>query len=147
MVTPGNAPRLCRCGEMNLSPLSPTKTFKHGLFHIDSPHRILRCILSLREQSNKHNNRQGFHIPYLRRCPSPGSQDHNHSCSTRSARVQYGNRQHFGTDGREKFSLASQCVSNAVSFSLVAQPQATRWLHALARQQPTLSMLNKLLCG
>ena len=32
----GNAPRLRRCGEMNLSPLSPTGDVQHELFHTDS---------------------------------------------------------------------------------------------------------------
>ena len=51
--------------------------------HTGNPHRILRRISSpLLEQPSKHDNRQSFHIPYLRRCPSPRIQDHNHNCTT-----------------------------------------------------------------
>ena len=107
---------------MNLSPFSPTKTFQHDPFHIDSSHQILRRIsFPLLEQSNSNHNRQGFHILYLRRCPSPGIQDHNRKLyeltpsKFRAVRMcACGNRQHFCTVGREKFSLASQCVSNVV---------------------------------
>ena len=57
----------------NLSLLSPTRTFKHEPFLISNSRRILRRTLSsLLEHSSEQRNRQGFHIPDLRRCLSPG---------------------------------------------------------------------------
>ena len=58
----------------------------------------------------------------------------------RAARMcAYGNRQHFCTDGRGKFSLALQCVSRGLVFTRrITAPQATRWLNTLALDQHLL---------
>ena len=95
---------------MNLSPLSPTKTFNHELFTL-----VTRIGFSdaSRLHCSKHHNRQGFSrtlSPSMFVSWNPRSQSHR-MCA-------HGNRQHFGTDGRGKFSLALQCVSDVVLSSL-----------------------------
>ena len=109
----------------------------------------------LLEHSRKHDNRQDLHIPYLRRC-------HNHNCANRHhrrtsravRRCAYGNRQHFGTDGRRDSHWLRSVFQTWACFHSSHNHRhrhcCTRWLNALARQQPTLppaTTLRHLWCG
>ena len=113
---------------------------QHELFHTDSSQRILRRISSpLLEQSNKHCHRQGFHLTSVdvrllesRIAITTVRTDTIDARSARSACVHTAIVNISALMDGEKFSSASQCVSNVVLFSLAAQPQAQTLLHTLA---------------
>ena len=141
----------------HLSPLSPTKTFKNELFHTNSSHQILGRVLSPREQSNNHHIRQGFHIPYLRRCPSPGIQESRITITTvrldticaRSAPSACVHTAILNIsammDGENSHWLRSvfqtwSCFRSSHNLHRKPRHCCTRWLNALTRQQPTLPL-------
>ena len=125
---------------VNLSPHSSNDDIQHELIQPDSSPRILtRNSSPLVEQPNNYHNRQGFHTPYLRRCPTSGIQDHQHNCTNchhprtfRTVRLcANAPRQHFCTDGAwEILNDLNGVLPLRSSHNL--HHKATRWLNALA---------------